>query len=81
VCYTQIKLENKTNILTNKNQNKNNKNKKEQIMAKQYGNFNDFIDVGFSAPPAKRISGETQKRIDRFMNKHLGAAALEGFNH
>ena len=50
-------------------------------MAKQYENYNNFIDIGFSAPPAKKISGETQKRIDRFMHKHLGAAALQGYNH
>ena len=62
LCYTQNKLENKTNILTNKN--KNNKTKRSNKMT---ANFEDYRGT---APSAGNISDDAKERIAAFREKH-----------
>ena len=65
VCYTRIKLENKTNILTN---NKH-KQRKTKMRLTPYENESSFSS-------ATNISPEAEKRIDAFQNRHRGAMSL-----
>lgn len=74
LCYTQIKLENKINILTNK---KTKTNRSKNMANKNTINFKRFEEIDFNetASPA-RISKKTEAKIESFREKHERRGAL-----